>query len=502
MIYLIYENESKTLSPAFELPTLASLRFTPPPPITLHSWLLPQPMLAPDPSLSLPTGGVSELPEEARVTSAGLTSVVSFTPRSQLDFGTLLCWADNLLGRQLQPCRVKLVLAGQWPVTAGAGPGMGFGRFTVSGRSRQGRVQGWDLGSSRSVAGHDRGGLRSGIWAVHGQWPVTAGAGPGVGFGRFTVSGRSRQGRAQEWDLGGTRSVAGHGSGGSRSGIWAVHGQWPVTTGAGPGVGIGSSRSVPGHNRGGPRNGIWAVHAQWPVTTGAGPGMEFGRFTVSGRSRQGRAQEWDLGGSRSVAGHGRGGSRSGIWAVHGQWPVTAGAGSGVGFGRFTVSGRSRQGRAQEWDLGGLRSVAGHGRGGLRSGIWAVHGQWPVTTGAGSGVGFGRFTVSGRSRQGRAQEWDLGGSRSVAGHDRGGLRSGIWAVYGQWPVTTGAGSGVGFGRFTVSGRSRQGRVQEWNLGVSTRRPNVTSCPTSTLREARPTAQLFRAEPDHRQPGDGL
>ena len=165
MIYFIYENESKTISPAFELLTLVSLRFTPrppPSPITPHRWIDAQmdaqmhrctdgcsrprsPLTLP---LSLPTGGVSELPEEARVTSAGLTSVVSFTPRSQLDFGTLLCWADNLLGRQLQPCRVKLVLAGQWPVTAGAGSGMKFGQFTVSGRSRQGRLQEWNLGGT------------------------------------------------------------------------------------------------------------------------------------------------------------------------------------------------------------------------------------------------------------------------------------------------------------------------------------------------------------------
>ncbi|XP_043241732.1 hemicentin-2-like isoform X2 [Amphibalanus amphitrite] len=56
------------------------------------------------------SGAVSDVPE-GRVTSAGPTSTVSFTPRSHHDFGTLLCWADNLLGRQKEPCRIQLVLA-------------------------------------------------------------------------------------------------------------------------------------------------------------------------------------------------------------------------------------------------------------------------------------------------------------------------------------------------------------------------------------------------------
>ncbi|XP_037072922.1 nephrin-like isoform X2 [Pollicipes pollicipes] len=56
------------------------------------------------------SGAVSDVPE-GRVSSAGLTSVVSFTPRSQLDFGTLLCWADNRLGRQRQPCRFTVIMA-------------------------------------------------------------------------------------------------------------------------------------------------------------------------------------------------------------------------------------------------------------------------------------------------------------------------------------------------------------------------------------------------------
>lgn len=37
--------------------------------------------------------------------------VLSFTPRSELDYGTLLCWAQNSLGQQLKPCVYQLVPA-------------------------------------------------------------------------------------------------------------------------------------------------------------------------------------------------------------------------------------------------------------------------------------------------------------------------------------------------------------------------------------------------------
>lgn len=40
-----------------------------------------------------------------------LVSVATYTPRSELDYGTLLCWAQNSLGTQLHPCAYQIVPA-------------------------------------------------------------------------------------------------------------------------------------------------------------------------------------------------------------------------------------------------------------------------------------------------------------------------------------------------------------------------------------------------------
>lgn len=35
-------------------------------------------------------------------------SLLRFTPRSIKDFGTLLCFAENRIGRQREPCRFEI----------------------------------------------------------------------------------------------------------------------------------------------------------------------------------------------------------------------------------------------------------------------------------------------------------------------------------------------------------------------------------------------------------
>lgn len=40
-------------------------------------------------------------------------SVLRYTPTSELDYGTLSCWADNLVGTQSRPCLFQLVAAGE-----------------------------------------------------------------------------------------------------------------------------------------------------------------------------------------------------------------------------------------------------------------------------------------------------------------------------------------------------------------------------------------------------
>lgn len=53
-------------------------------------------------------------------TSSGV-SVFRYTPTTELDYGTLSCWADNSVGRQARPCLFQLIAAGKYlpgsPVT-------------------------------------------------------------------------------------------------------------------------------------------------------------------------------------------------------------------------------------------------------------------------------------------------------------------------------------------------------------------------------------------------
>lgn len=46
-------------------------------------------------------------------TSSGV-SVFRYTPTTELDYGTLSCWADNSVGRQARPCLFQLIAAGKY----------------------------------------------------------------------------------------------------------------------------------------------------------------------------------------------------------------------------------------------------------------------------------------------------------------------------------------------------------------------------------------------------
>ena len=58
------------------------------------------------------TGELVEITSGYRTTADGSISVLRYTPRSELDFGTLLCWAANPLGTQSQPCVYHFYAAG------------------------------------------------------------------------------------------------------------------------------------------------------------------------------------------------------------------------------------------------------------------------------------------------------------------------------------------------------------------------------------------------------
>ncbi|KAK2586782.1 hypothetical protein KPH14_011809 [Odynerus spinipes] len=50
---------------------------------------------------------------QEQVTSIGTHSIASYTPMTELDYGTLLCWGSNDQGTQLEPCVYHIVPAGR-----------------------------------------------------------------------------------------------------------------------------------------------------------------------------------------------------------------------------------------------------------------------------------------------------------------------------------------------------------------------------------------------------
>lgn len=55
-----------------------------------------------------------------RFTTASTFSIITYTPMTELDYGTLLCWAKNAIGKQVRPCVFHIVPAGEsaWPETS------------------------------------------------------------------------------------------------------------------------------------------------------------------------------------------------------------------------------------------------------------------------------------------------------------------------------------------------------------------------------------------------
>ena len=58
------------------------------------------------------TTGETVQVEGAAVKVDGSRSVLEYTPRSELDYGNLLCWGENSIGVQRQPCTYHIIPAG------------------------------------------------------------------------------------------------------------------------------------------------------------------------------------------------------------------------------------------------------------------------------------------------------------------------------------------------------------------------------------------------------
>lgn len=48
----------------------------------------------------------------SHIVRSGTSSIVSYTPMTELDYGTLLCYASNRIGQQRIPCVFHIIAAG------------------------------------------------------------------------------------------------------------------------------------------------------------------------------------------------------------------------------------------------------------------------------------------------------------------------------------------------------------------------------------------------------
>ena len=53
---------------------------------------------------------------QGRSTSHNNVSVLHYTPTSPADYGTVLCWARNVIGRQSDPCVMNIVASSEFIV--------------------------------------------------------------------------------------------------------------------------------------------------------------------------------------------------------------------------------------------------------------------------------------------------------------------------------------------------------------------------------------------------
>ena len=54
------------------------------------------------------------LGEFATVSKDGSTSILRYTPKSEYDYGAILCWAENEIGLQDEPCVFTIYPAGNY----------------------------------------------------------------------------------------------------------------------------------------------------------------------------------------------------------------------------------------------------------------------------------------------------------------------------------------------------------------------------------------------------
>ncbi|KAA0191164.1 hypothetical protein HAZT_HAZT010820 [Hyalella azteca] len=91
-------DQTRVYGAAREETITVSCRLEASPPVVAFSWRFNS------------SGDVVDLKDEY-VASDGLSSLLQYTVKSELDYGTLLCWGSNVLGMQQEPCVFRVVPA-------------------------------------------------------------------------------------------------------------------------------------------------------------------------------------------------------------------------------------------------------------------------------------------------------------------------------------------------------------------------------------------------------
>uniref|UniRef100_A0A182XVB0 Ig-like domain-containing protein n=1 Tax=Anopheles stephensi TaxID=30069 RepID=A0A182XVB0_ANOST len=59
------------------------------------------------------TAETIDMPQSGYRVHAEQASSLTYTPVKELDYGTIMCWADNVVGQQKEPCVFHLIAAGK-----------------------------------------------------------------------------------------------------------------------------------------------------------------------------------------------------------------------------------------------------------------------------------------------------------------------------------------------------------------------------------------------------
>lgn len=63
------------------------------------------------------TAEIVDVPETRIHMGTRYLSTLAYKPATEMDYGTVMCWASNAAGQQTDPCVFHIIAAGQFPAT-------------------------------------------------------------------------------------------------------------------------------------------------------------------------------------------------------------------------------------------------------------------------------------------------------------------------------------------------------------------------------------------------